>query len=650
MAGIAVAVSSCGDNDWNDKLDGFESDQTLEKATDGTYTLTDADYASISKLMEAIATDDAEKAAAKAIKTNLYFDKNSAFPASVCIPALFAEVSSPYYFSVKGSALDVTYREASEVPAELTALAGAETYTVSADNYKAVWGSEENFINGFAPAKPASGNLPAILAEQFATATNGQYVVVSYEEASTNPVFGGIDDAPVVYLDETFASSIGEFTLDNVKLPEGSSYIWKWNSYNDLGYMKASAFVNKACRESEGWLISPELALGAKANAVFTYEQAWKNFKSVENAKQEATAWVRVKGGNWEQVVGDAFPGNTSYDYIPSGNIDLSAYNGKTIQIGFCYKSSTESAGTWQVKNVKVEDGAAARSRALAAEVPTTAKNAVYFYNGSKWSVATGVSVLNPADYTAMGSSNNKLVDAEIYIPMYLKNKLPYAQSGDQQFVVYNGTACDLFVFNGTEWTLNNNGLETVTARFSKDSEGWKFQKYLGKAIYTAFNENEIELDRSYLITYGDICATPASKSDNHAYLLATSFQLNGDQVIMSSDANAFAFNTKATVDDVEYKAPEGKFMIVDSNNRYLYRSGTYASFNFAAAPALADKKISDAYLWTATRNEDGSWAITCENQPDNVRSIFFSTKYSNFAVYATADANSVYPSLFILE
>lgn len=648
---ITIGLASCGENTWNNHyLDGFEGGVNYDKPVSGSYTLTPSDYEAISKLMEAKATTDAEKAAAKAIKTNLYFDKTGPYPAKVAIPAFCETASFPYYLASSNSSIDIVYAEADAVPAELTALAGAKTYTVSVDNYKAVWESDENYIKGFAPVTPASKYLPGILAEAFTDATEGTYAVVTYDEASSNPVFTIDDNAPKVYINETFAEGMGEFTIENVKLPGTSTYVWKHDTYNGDSYMKASGYV-KGKFESEGWLISPDVKLSDNANAVLTFEQAWKNFASVENAKVEATVQVREKGGEWKKLEPQNFPENTSYNFYPSGNISLAAYNGKTIQIGFCYKSTTESAGTLEVKNIVLQDGgqAARSSRALAAEVPTVTKNAVYYYNGSKWSAATGVAILNPADYAAMGASNDKLNDPEIYLPLYLKNNFPYAQSGDQEFVVYNGTKADLFVFDGTAWNRNNNGLETVTGRYNKSNDEWSFVKYIGKATFHIFEETQIELDKSYLFVSGSICATPVDKGSSYGYLMAASVAVSDGNIVAPTDANAFTFASSCTIGDKTVKAPEGKFVIIDSNNRYIRWDGSHASVNVDNAAKLDGENIAAGYLWSATNNGDGTWSVQC-TIGEETRTIFFSTKYSNFAAYASASANDVLPSLYILE
>ena len=48
LVGAAVAsLASCDVNSWNDKLDGFDGEQSIVDAQAIEYTLTDADYANL---------------------------------------------------------------------------------------------------------------------------------------------------------------------------------------------------------------------------------------------------------------------------------------------------------------------------------------------------------------------------------------------------------------------------------------------------------------------------------------------------------------------------------------------------------------------------------------------------------------------------
>ncbi len=44
-----------------------------------------------------------------------------------------------------------------------------------------------------------------------------------------------------------------------------------------------------------------------------------------------------------------------SWNFANSGDIDLAAFIGKKVEIGFHYTSTASKAGTWQIRNVLIE-------------------------------------------------------------------------------------------------------------------------------------------------------------------------------------------------------------------------------------------------------------------------------------------------------
>lgn len=150
-------------------------------------------------------------------------------------------------------------------------------------------------------------------------------------------------------LEETFASSQGSFTIEDKELG-GLSYVWKHDS--SYGYMKGSAY-NGSNVAAESWLISPEIDLTNATSINLTFDHAI-NKVSVAPDLNQTLAIAESGTNNWEKITGFTYPAGNSWDFVSSGNIDLSAYSGKKIKIAFQYKGTTESSGTWEVKNVKV--------------------------------------------------------------------------------------------------------------------------------------------------------------------------------------------------------------------------------------------------------------------------------------------------------
>ena len=146
----------------------------------------------------------------------------------------------------------------------------------------------------------------------------------------------------------------GSFTIENKKdLPEGLTYIW---SYDSKYGMKASGYASNTNFDSESWLISPVIDLSSATKPVLTFRHALNFFSSVAKAKEEATLWVKAEGGEWTQLSGVAYPDSLSWTFVDSGDVDLSAYAGKKVQIAFKYVSTAEKAGTWEVDDFAIAE------------------------------------------------------------------------------------------------------------------------------------------------------------------------------------------------------------------------------------------------------------------------------------------------------
>lgn len=150
--------------------------------------------------------------------------------------------------------------------------------------------------------------------------------------------------------EETFANGQGDFTIENKEdLPTGITFVWKADSY---GYMKASAYVGGTNYKTESWLISPEIDLSSANQATLTFDHAI-NFSS--NKEEEQIVFIsKDNGNNWTKLEGLTYPSSDGWNFVNSGNINISEYAGSKVKIAFQYKSTSNAAATWEVKNVKV--------------------------------------------------------------------------------------------------------------------------------------------------------------------------------------------------------------------------------------------------------------------------------------------------------
>ena len=154
-------------------------------------------------------------------------------------------------------------------------------------------------------------------------------------------------DEPYPY-SESFATDMGKFSINDVSLPSQLTYVWKWASA-EYG-MKASAFIKPTNYASESWLISPVIDMSKAVKPELSFENV-AQFGSNSNH----TLWAREKDGEWAQLTISNYGSGKDWNFVKN-TIDVSAYAGKTLQFAFKYVSTTSGAGTWEIKNIKLDE------------------------------------------------------------------------------------------------------------------------------------------------------------------------------------------------------------------------------------------------------------------------------------------------------
>lgn len=138
-----------------------------------------------------------------------------------------------------------------------------------------------------------------------------------------------ITQAPAAYFVETFKSSKGDFTINDVKLPEGSTYVWTHDA--SKGYMKASSFVGGKNLESESWLISPEIDLTKIKAATLSFEHAM-NFVKSDNVTDHIFVYAKkAADADWTLLTVPTYPEGKSWTFVESGDIDLKNFVGSKM-------------------------------------------------------------------------------------------------------------------------------------------------------------------------------------------------------------------------------------------------------------------------------------------------------------------------------
>lgn len=223
--------------------------------------------------------------------------------------------------------------------------------------------------------------LPTYLKQKYPYAAVGDMVAVVYNKKADTPVVAeytlgedwtettscklvtttftqdaeGISVEASMYLNETFKKDMGSFTIQDVFLND-VNWVWKLDSY---GYMKASAYANKANHAAESWLVSPVMNFKKSKAPELLFDHACR-FRT-ETPSDNLNVMVStdysddVKTATWTALTVENWTDGTKWDFI-SNKIDLSAYNGQKVTIAFKYVSTDNVAPTWEVQNVIVRE------------------------------------------------------------------------------------------------------------------------------------------------------------------------------------------------------------------------------------------------------------------------------------------------------
>lgn len=477
-AAAVLALTACDDNSWNkDYLDGFEDAmpdinkdvQTVE------YTLTDDDYATLAGLSanKTLAGDELKDELANVGKLKRFTD---AISAEKYMPAFLASSGFAYFALNDGSAVKVTFNQADALPEELEKLNAAGSYTLSADDYKTVWGSDEDYAEALSPAHAPKQAIPALLKALKPEAVLGDYMVVNYNYSATDPVFDVPDvpardpqtiefDASADRNDEelkAFWQAIVDWVFETQDVPLGSTGITSGEGYvtsygNNEYWSGASAYqVNADLR-------------GSKAIAQYA-----AGYEGMTEEQVSELMFTRFKEQSLPYALGKKYTDLVDGDVF---KVTYKTYTGVTASYIATYEVK-DGAITF-VSNVSADAAAApAKAPARVAEVASVKSTDVFYFDGSKWSVPDNVIAISDAQCIEITGRYNTLTaaQADANLPIFLKVNYPYATADTQKYVVYNeyktGYVARQYIYDGSEWA-ENDGIEQTTLQFVRKDGQW---------------------------------------------------------------------------------------------------------------------------------------------------------------------------------
>ncbi|MEM5563629.1 choice-of-anchor J domain-containing protein [Psychroserpens sp. AS72] len=360
-------------------------------------------------------------------------------------------LSDKYPYWGEGSSVTVNYNLYDGNPEDVSAYVNADDYELVASDYPTA------ASNAFFPNEDPTDFLEDILATQIATPSEGQIVLVEYDQYTEEPVVGF---APLIEYD--FAGS-----FEGWSIVEESGDDDAWTSADD--YIQGNGFFGGQVANVE-WLVSPTIDLSGETDLRFQITHAIKYAGDASLLKiLVSTDYTGDTGAaSWDEINLATTAGVDTLD--PSEDYDFSAYNGETINIAFKYESTDDDAGRWRIATTAI--------KTVGITGPSTTKTNYYQYNGSSWNLVDGAYYLTSADYDSMGTGSGQpgqynnfsgSTSASNYLPQFLSIKYPFAQEEDEIFITYKyyggsavGTVIkgNLYTFTNGSWSPNVSSLQ----------------------------------------------------------------------------------------------------------------------------------------------------------------------------------------------
>lgn len=484
-------------------------------------------------------------------------------------------------------------------------------------------------------------------------------VVVSYEageggDTPETPVDPTPSEGNVLYESLKEADATCDWTIDET--------VWSWKGYNDKYYLNASAFGKDEAIGNTYYAVSPVIDLSEAKSAFLTFDHAAKFQTTLRTL---CGAVVRLEGATeWTALTIPTWPEAGAWTFASSGDIDLSAYVGKKIQLGFKYGSSDAGADTWEIKNLKISGEGSAVNPPVdpvdptpgdesTKENPHTVAQAIALgmtYNKAAWVKGFIVGYVNGqayADGCVFGNTAAEGAEVSETNILIADSKTETDVNKCMPVQLPKGTVRDALNLNtnpanlGKELTINAYitkyfnvpGLKKdgdATYEYVLDGQGSEpvNPPVVEKAKFV--KAAAIESGKKYLLVADGKAATGKVKNDAaYGYLLVEAVTIEGDVASAPAD---YGFTISAV---------EGAYTIQRPDGTYVAMKGTYNSFNFYASP-------EEWYEWVISINNDGTADIW---NSDADKYVAYDAQYSSYGCYPEEKAETcIKPTLYVLD
>ena len=173
---------------------------------------------------------------------------------------------------------------------------------------------------------------------------------IDYKTDGTPPSANATtDDIAIINAEDFNDETLGTWSEYNVI----GEQIWIPSSYSGEYFAKISGYSG-GNNENEDWLISPALNFDNYVDEVLSFTSAM-NYSGPPLELKISNDYDGVSDPNsatWANLEPEWSQG--SYEWVGSGDVDVSSYSGSSVYIAFKYLSTIDESSTWEIDNILI--------------------------------------------------------------------------------------------------------------------------------------------------------------------------------------------------------------------------------------------------------------------------------------------------------
>jgi len=181
---------------------------------------------------------------------------------------------------------------------------------------------------------------------------------IDYKTDGNYPIVTATTEEIYTLLFEDFDEDLGVFMAYDMYGDQG----WHQGSYQGTTYAVCNGYANQTYNENEDWLISPAISSNGNQDAYLSFRTAMKFDGDPLQVKVSVDYDGQSEPTDFDWVdITDAFDFSTgNYEWVESGDVDIwgildgYALGYPDFYVAFVYKSTSESASSWEIDYVKV--------------------------------------------------------------------------------------------------------------------------------------------------------------------------------------------------------------------------------------------------------------------------------------------------------